>query len=76
MTFCKLLYHRKYKWAGGQKKTNLVNVVCEHPLSESVTKDVAELQTYKEPSIKDIDLVFSQAVLSFIGNNSQKQEVT
>ena len=35
-TFCKLLYHRKCKrrGVGGQKKTNLVNVVCE--LSSSV----------------------------------------
>ena len=33
-TFCKLLYHKKCKWrgVGGQKKTNLVNVVCERPL--------------------------------------------
>ena len=31
--FCKLLYHRKCKQrgVGGQKKTNLVNVVCERP---------------------------------------------
>ena len=34
-TFCKLLYHRKCKrrGVGGQKKTILVNVVCEHPLT-------------------------------------------
>ena len=34
-TFCKLLYHRKYKrrGVGGQKKKNLVNVVCERPPS-------------------------------------------
>ena len=34
LTFCKLLYHRKCKQrgVGGQKKTNLVNVVCERPL--------------------------------------------
>ena len=34
MTFCKLLYHRKSKrrGVGGQKKPNLVNVVCERPL--------------------------------------------
>ena len=33
-TFCKLLYHRKCKrrGVGGQKKPNLVNVVCERPL--------------------------------------------
>ena len=33
-TFCKLLYHRKCKQrgVGGQKKPNLVNVVCERPL--------------------------------------------
>ena len=33
-TFCKLLYNRKCKrrGVGGQKKTNLVNVVCERPL--------------------------------------------
>ena len=34
--FCKLLYHRKCKrrGVGGQKKkTNLVNVVCERPLT-------------------------------------------
>ena len=33
-TFCKLLYRRKCKQrgVGGQKKTNLVNVVCERPL--------------------------------------------
>ena len=32
--FCKLLYHRKCKrrGVGGQKKSNLVNVVCERPL--------------------------------------------
>ena len=32
-TFCKLLYHRKCKrkGVGGQKKPNLVNVVCERP---------------------------------------------
>ena len=36
-TFCKLLYHRKCKqrWVGGQKKTNLVIVVCERPLIQS-----------------------------------------
>ena len=35
-TFCKLLYRRKCKrrGVGGQKKTNLVNVVCERPLIE------------------------------------------
>ena len=34
LTFCKLLYHRKCKrrGVGGQKKPNLVNVVCERPL--------------------------------------------
>ena len=34
LTFCKLLYHRKCKrrGVGGQKKTNLVNIVCERPL--------------------------------------------
>ena len=34
-TFCKLLYHRKCKGkgVGGQKKTNLVDVACERPLS-------------------------------------------
>ena len=35
-TFCKHLYHRKCKrrGVGGQKKPNLVNVVCERrPLS-------------------------------------------
>ena len=32
-TFCKLLFRRKYRGLGGQKKTNLVNVVCERPLS-------------------------------------------
>ena len=34
LTFCKLLYHRKCKrrGVGGQKKTNLVNLVCERPL--------------------------------------------
>ena len=34
LTFCKLLYHRKCKQrgVGGQKKPNLVNVVCECPL--------------------------------------------
>ena len=33
-TFCKFLYHGKCKrrGVGGQKKTNLVNVVCERPL--------------------------------------------
>ena len=33
-TICKLLYHRKCKrrGVGGQKKPNLVNVVCERPL--------------------------------------------
>ena len=33
-TICKLLYHRKCKQRGigGQKKPNLVNVVCERPL--------------------------------------------
>ena len=35
LTFCKLLYHRKCKrrGVGGQKKTNLVKVVCERPLT-------------------------------------------
>ena len=35
LTFCKLLYHRKCKrrGLGGQKKSNLVNVVCERPLT-------------------------------------------
>ena len=34
-TFCKLLYHRKCKRRriGGQKKTNVVNIVCDRPLS-------------------------------------------
>ena len=34
LTFRKLLYHRKRKrrGVGGQKKSNLVNVVCERPL--------------------------------------------
>ena len=34
LTFCKLLYHTKCKQrgVGGQKKPNLVNVVCERPL--------------------------------------------
>ena len=34
--FCKLLYHRKCKrrGVGGQKKPDLVNVVCERPLSK------------------------------------------
>ena len=33
LTFCKLSYHRKCKrrGVGVQKKTNLVNVVCESP---------------------------------------------
>ena len=36
LTFCKLLYHTKCKQraVGGQKKTNLLNVVCERPLME------------------------------------------
>ena len=36
-TFCKKIYHRKCKRriVGGQKKTNLVNVVCERPLIAS-----------------------------------------
>ena len=35
LTFCKLLYHRKCKrrGVGGQKKPNLVNIVCECPLT-------------------------------------------
>ena len=34
LTFCKLLYQRKYKrkGIGGQKKPNFVNIVCECPL--------------------------------------------
>jgi hypothetical protein len=38
-TFCKLLYHRKCKRreVGGQKKTNLVNIVCERPLRVTCT---------------------------------------
>ena len=38
-TFYKLLYHRKCKrrGVGGQKKPNLVNVVCEHPLDQLQT---------------------------------------
>ena len=30
-TLCKLLYHRKCKWrgVGGQKKPNIVNIVCD-----------------------------------------------
>ena len=41
-TFCKLFYHRKCKRrrVGGQKKTNLVNVVCERPLSQKSAKCV------------------------------------
>ena len=37
-TFCKHLYHRKCKrrGVGGQKKPNLVNVVCERPLTQWV----------------------------------------
>ena len=36
--FCKHLYHRKCKRSGvgGQKKPNLVNVVCERPPREKV----------------------------------------
>ena len=36
LTFCKLLHYSKCKrrGVGGQKKTNLVNVVCERPLKE------------------------------------------
>ena len=39
LTFCKLLYHRKCKWrgVGGQKKPNLVNVICERPLTAYTT---------------------------------------
>ena len=39
LTFCKLLYHRKCKQrgVGGQKKTNLVNVVCERLLMGSLS---------------------------------------
>ena len=35
LTFCKLLYQRKCKTrgVGGQKKSNLVNLVCERPLA-------------------------------------------
>ena len=34
MTVCKLLYRKKCKrrGVGGQKKTNLLNIVCERPL--------------------------------------------
>ena len=37
-TFCKRLYHRKCKRreVGGQKKQNLVNIVCERPLEKRV----------------------------------------
>ena len=41
LTFCKLLYLRKCKrrGVGGQKKPNLVNVVCERPLKvKTLTK--------------------------------------
>ena len=33
-TFCQVSYHRKFqcRGVGGQKSTNLVNVVCERPL--------------------------------------------
>ena len=36
-TFCQRLYHRKCqrRGVGGQKSQNLVNVVCEQPLTES-----------------------------------------
>ena len=48
MTFCKLLYHRKCKrrGVGGQKKTNLVNVVCERPLMPfgEDCKEICKLQ--------------------------------
>jgi len=39
-TFCKLLYHRKCKRreVGGQKKTNLVNVVCKRTPRAEVQK--------------------------------------
>ena len=42
LTFCKLLYPRKCKrrGVGGQKKTNLVNVVCERSLiAKTKSKD-------------------------------------
>jgi hypothetical protein len=37
-TFCKLSYHRKCKRRGvsGQKSKNLVNVVCEGPLTNFI----------------------------------------
>ena len=40
MIFLKLLYHRKCKRreVGGQKKPNLVNVVCERPPREALVK--------------------------------------
>ena len=43
MTFCKPLYHRKGKrrGVGGQKKPNLVNVVCERPLRAKVHLSLA-----------------------------------
>ena len=45
-TFCKLLYHRKCKrrGVGGQKKTNLVNVVCERPLIQEIAGKVIYLR--------------------------------
>ena len=40
-TFCKILYHRKCKrrGAGGQKKPNIVNVVCLSQFLRYITHD-------------------------------------
>ena len=52
-TFCKLSYHRKCKrrGVGGQKKTNLVNVVCERPLIGDV-KHQAKSQIFPHKLLK------------------------
>ena len=43
-TFCKLSYHRKCqrRGVGGQKSKNLVNVVCERPLTRNVNDPLRE----------------------------------
>ena len=63
MTFCKLLYHRKCKQSGvgGQKKINLVNVVCECPLKALNIYYVA-IMKIAQNIIKSCFCSFSEAI--------------
>ena len=69
MTFCKLLYHRncKRRGVGGQKKPNLVNVVCERPLIPN--------HSYKRMQLNWADIFWSVAPILKVKKLSQMQHL-